>query len=302
MAFKRYKMNLLVLIILVVITSSTMGWAVFSSKMHLVIIFAVLVLVESILLYHYLTRTNKEILFFFKALENDDTSISYKSDHRNRIINELHHYLNGLNANFRELKISNEIREQYFSRILESISSGLMVIAKTGHVNHINHEALRLFNVPHLTNVKALAGVHQKLHSVVTGLNSLEKAEITLQDKDLGMKKVLGLQAVEVNLKGEDVRIITVHDLSAEMERKEINDWIRLIRVMSHEIMNSLAPITSISTTLKEIWSEPDDGSPEATGLKIRQTVKGLNAIADQSEGLTTFLNLTGYFQGYLIR
>ncbi len=188
-----------------------------------------------------------------------------------------------------ETRISNELREHYFSRILESLSSGLMVIAKTGHINHINNEALSLFNVPHLTHIKALAGPHQKLHSTVVGLQSLEKAEITFLDKDLGMKKTLGLQAVEVNLRGEDVMIVTIQDLSAEMERKEIDDWVRLIRIMSHEIMNSLAPITSISTTLKEVWSEPDDGNPDARGQKIRQTVKGLDAIAEQSEGLTTF-------------
>ena len=100
---------------------------------------------------------------------------------------------------------------------------------------------------------------------------------------------MLGLQAVEVNLQGEDVRIVTIQDLSVEMERKEIDDWIRLIRVMSHEIMNSLAPITSISTTLKEVWTEEGEGHPDASNPKIRQTLKGLDAIAEQSEGLTTF-------------
>ena len=74
-----------------------------------------------------------------------------------------------------------------------------------------------------------------------------------------------------------------------EMERKEIDDWIRLIRVMSHEIMNSLAPITSISTTLKEVWTEESEVHLDAPDPKIRQTLKGLDAIAEQSEGLTTF-------------
>ena len=73
-----------------------------------------------------------------------------------------------------------------------------------------------------------------------------------------------------------------------EMEQKEIDDWIRLIRVMSHEIMNSLAPITSISTTLKELWNE-EALQAGNTGPKVSQTLRGLDAIAEQSEGLTTF-------------
>ena len=75
--------------------------------------------------------------------------------------------------------------------------------------------------------------------------------ELSLKDRETGLKRVLGLQMVEINLKGRRCKVVTLHDLSAGMERKEIDDWIRLIRVMSHEIMNSLAPITSISTTLE---------------------------------------------------
>lgn len=288
MGFKRYNYSFFVLIILVVICATFMGGAFFSSRIHLAILFLVLVGVEAGLLYQIFVRTNREVLFFFKALENDDTSLNYSSSHRNRLINELHQYLNKLNTSFREMKVSQELREQYFSRILENLSSGLMVISKTGHINHINNEALRLFNVPHLTHMKALAEVDQNLYSTVKGLKSSSKMEQSLPDSVTGIKKVLGLQCIEINLKGEDVRIVTIQDLSVEMERKEIDDWIRLIRIMSHEIMNSLAPITSISNTLKEVWAE-DMRDQNHADPAILQTVKGLDAIAEQSEGLTTF-------------
>jgi signal transduction histidine kinase len=120
-------------------------------------------------------------------------------------------------------------------------------------------------------------------------MKSLDRSEITLQERQTGLRRVIGLQMVEINLKGEDVGVVTIHDLSAGMERKEIDDWIRLIRVMSHEIMNSLAPITSISTTLKEVWAEHHSRGGAPSDATIRQTLKGLDAIAEQSEGLTTF-------------
>lgn len=289
MGFKQYHSKLILFIVLLVATSFAMGWAWFSSRIHMAIMLTMLVLLEAIILLIQLSRANKEILFFFRALENDDTSFRYTSDFRGKFIDELHQYLNKLNNSFREMKVSNELREQYFAEILENLSSGLMVIAKTGHINHINNEALRLFNIPGLTHVDALSRIDEKLCSKVMALKSLEKFEITLPEKDIGIKKVLGLQAVEVNLQGEDVRIITVQDLSVEMERKEIDDWIRLIRVMSHEIMNTLAPITSISTTLKVLWTEQGKEHLEASDPKIRQTLKGLDAIAEQSDGLTTF-------------
>ncbi len=287
MVFKRETLRLGTMLILVVISSMALGWALFASRLHLTILLLLLILTGIFIIFKLLTRTQNEILFFFKALENDDSSIAYRSNHRNRFIDELHRYLNVLNESFREMKLNHETRERYFSQILENLSSGLLVIAKTGHVNHINQEALRLFNLPQLTHIKALSDVNGKLYSLLNRLKPLEKHEFTLLDPETGLKKALGLQAIEINLQGEDVRVITVQDLSTEMERKEIDDWIRLIRILSHEIMNSLAPITSISTTLKEVWAE--DTAKDSSDPKILQTVKGLDAIADQSEGLTTF-------------
>jgi two-component system nitrogen regulation sensor histidine kinase NtrY len=290
MAFERHARLLLALLLLLVVTSMGLGWALLSSSLHLSILLGISICAELAILYRMLTKTHREILFFFKALENDDTSITYRSDHRGRIIDELHHYMEALNRGFKEMQISNELREQYFSRILENLSSGLLVAAKTGHIHHVNQEALRLLDVPQLTHIKALKEVHRKLYEQVREMQSLDKREISLQDGQ-GSKRVLGIQVVEIHLKGEDLQVFTLNDLSAGMERKEIEDWIRLIRVMSHEIMNSLAPITSISTTLKEVWSErsAESGSDEDTEARIRQTIKGMDAIAEQSEGLTTF-------------
>jgi nitrogen fixation/metabolism regulation signal transduction histidine kinase len=189
------------------------------------------------------------------------------------------------------MKVSNELRENYFSRILENLSSGLVVISKTGHINQINDEALRLLGIEQLTHIRALAALQPILYARVKEMKPFQKEELVLQEEVPRAKRVLGLQMVEINLKGEDVKVLTIHDLSAGMERKEIDDWIRLIRILSHEIMNSLAPITSISTTLMEVWSEPRSSHDEGADKdpRIRQTLKGLNAIAEQSEGLTTF-------------
>jgi len=291
MGFKNHHITLVVLIVLLVISSALMGWAFSSARIHLAILLAIGITVEAVFLFLRLTRYNREVLFFFRALENDDTSISYSSTHRNNLIDELHQHLNRVNENFQDQKLENEIKEQYFSKILEHLSSGLMLISKTGHINQINEEALRLLNLPKLTHVRALSPLYPGLYTRIREMKSLDRSELTLMDKETGLKRVLGLQLVEINLKGEDVRLVTLNDLSAGMERKEIDDWIRLIRVMSHEIMNSLAPITSISTTLSEVWAEHGSGS-RAEGISeatIQQTLRGLDAIAEQSEGLTTF-------------
>ena len=291
MGFKKYHISLIVLIALLVVSATILGWALSSERIHLAILLAIGLIIEGVFFFQKITRYNREVLFFFRALENDDTSIKYSATHRNSFIDELHRHLNRVNENFQDLKLENEMREQYFSKILEHLSSGLILISKTGHINQINEEALRLLNLTQLTHTKALSSLYPGLYSRIRELRSLDRSELTLVDKETGLKRVLGLQLVDIKLKGEDVRLVTLHDLSAGMERKEIDDWIRLIRVMSHEIMNSLAPITSISTTLSEVWAEHASGSDGEieTNAAIQQTRKGLDAIAEQSEGLSTF-------------
>lgn len=291
MGFRSFHIKLFALLVLLVMSSSGLGWALSSSRIHMAILLGIVIFVGAVFIFQQLTRSNREILFFFRALENDDTSIKYSSSHRNKFIDELHQHLNKVNGNFQELKLSNELREMYFSQILEHLSSGLIVISKTGHINQINEEALRLLNLSQLTHIRALSQNYPGLHGKIHDMKSLDRVEITVIERETGLKRVLGLQVVEINLGGEEVRILTLHDLSAGMERKEIDDWIRLIRVMSHEIMNSLAPITSISTTLKEVWAEhvSDRVGDKASEATIQQTIKGLDAIAEQSEGLTTF-------------
>ena len=291
MGSRSFHIKLFALLVLLVISAAVLGWALSSSRMHLAILLGIVILVGAVFIFQQLTRSNREVLFFFRALENDDTSINYSSSHRNKFIDELHQHLNKVNGNFQELKLSNELRERYFSQILEHLSSGLIVISKTGHINHINNEALRLLNLPKLTHIRVLSQLYPGFYGRIRDMKSLDHSEIKLQDGETGIKRVLGLQVVEINLKGEDVRVLTLHDLSAGMERKEVDDWIRLIRIMSHEIMNSLAPITSISSTLREVWTEHESSrvGNKASEATIQQTLKGLDAIAEQSAGLTTF-------------
>ena len=288
MNFNRENGRLLLLGLLLTSSAVGMGWALANSRFHLSIILLALVLILFLMLFRRLTLTSREILFFFKALKNDDSSISYSASRSSKLIDELSGYLNELNRNFKEMKVDQELREQYFMRILEKLSGGILVLAKTGHVNHINQQALDLFELPRLTHFKALKEVDQKLYGLIEGLKPGTKSKFSLQAKESRIKKELGLQCTGINLRGEDLRIITLQDLSVEMHQKEIDDWIRLIRVMSHEIMNSLAPITSISTTLKELWDEEAMKEPDP-GPKVSQTLRGLDAIAEQSAGLTTF-------------
>lgn len=224
MGFKRHHMKLVLGLVLLVICSISLGWSMSTSRVHLAIILGAAILAVGVYIYRLLTRANREILFFFRALENDDTSIRYGAGLQSKFIDELHQHLERVNGNFQELRLANEERERYFSRILEHLSSGMIIINRTGHIDQVNEEALRVLNIPKLTHLKALSKTYPGLHEKIRDMKSLDRSELTLTDKKTGLKRILGLQMVEIHLRGEDLRVLTLHDLSAGMERKEIND------------------------------------------------------------------------------
>ncbi|HOO84366.1 MAG TPA: ATP-binding protein, partial [Prolixibacteraceae bacterium] len=93
-----------------------------------------------------------------------------------------------------------------------------------------------------------------------------------------------------INLKDEDIKLITIQDIRGELERKELDSWVKLIRVLSHEIMNSLAPVTSIAQSLNSIWKEKLEAQPNCSDDAIESTMKGLEVIGERGEGLIRFV------------
>ena len=289
MGFKRFNRNTFLIIISLILTSVLTGWALSSKQIHLSIILSAMLILLTFLLYRYFSGVTNEILFFFKAIKNEDSSLIFKKKTGSPIIDELHLHLQNLNDTYRNIKEENEVREKHFSIILENIPTGIFLISYTGHINHANTAALRLFGLPVINHIRAIKEIDHNLYILIKRLGNQQKKELFISGGKNKINKYIGLQATEMNMGGENIKVITIQDFSTEMERKEIEDWIRLIRILSHEIMNSLAPITSISNSLKEVWAGKAEKEKPLSEGEIKKTINGLDAIAEQSEGLTTF-------------
>jgi len=290
MDFKHYNRLLVIRLVVIVGLAFAIGCLVMMGESLLLIIFLssveVLLSVEFI---HFLNSTNRQISFFIQAIKNEDTTLRFPIKTGSSIINDLHNSLNELNVILQKTKVGNQIRERYFSEILQHIGTGVLVLNEKGFVTEVNPAALDLFGIQNLTHITQLDRVDPKFKNELQLLAGSNKQVITLRKGNDAIQIVTRCSVI--NLKEEDIKLITLQDIRGELERKELDSWVKLIRVLSHEIMNSLAPVTSIAQSLNSIWKEKLEAQPEyASDDAIESTMKGLEVIGERGEGLIRFV------------
>lgn len=289
MAFKHYNRLLVIRLVVIVGLAFAIGCLVMMGESLFFIIF--LSSVEVILVaefVNFLNSTNRQIIFFIQAINNDDTTLRFPMKTGNAIINDLHNSLNELNVILQKAKVSNQIRERYFSEILQHIGTGVLVLNEKGFITEVNPAALDLFGIQNLTHITQLDRVDPKFKNELQLLAGSNKQVITLRKGNDAIQIVTRCSVI--NLKEEDIKLITLQDIRGELERKELDSWVKLIRVLSHEIMNSLAPVTSIAQSLNSIWKEKLEVQPNCSDDAIESTMKGLEVIGERGEGLIRFV------------
>ena len=222
-------------------------------------------------------RNLRKVSFMFDAVDNNDYAFHYATARHateERIINES---LNRILQILLQAKADAKEREKYYEMIMNSVNTGIVVINEKGFVLQQNSESLRLLGLPVFTHIRQLERIDEKLAERFTDLQPGEKYHLSFRNERGAVN--LSIRVSETVLKGERVKLTAMNDIHGEMEDKEVDTWIRLTRVLTHEIMNSVTPITSISSTL---LSRHDEMKEELRN--------GLELISDTGKGLISFV------------
>lgn len=219
----------------------------------------------------------REVLFMIDALENNDSSIHFSEDkgsNRNRLI---HSALNRVSRILYNVKSETAQQEKYYELILDCINTGVLVLNDNGAIYQKNNEALRLLGLDIFTHVKQLAHIDNKLMQIFAACKPGDKIQTTFNNEREMIN--LSIRVSNITIKKEHLRILALNDIRNELDEKEIDSWIRLTRVLTHEIMNSVTPITSLSDTLLALSKTTDE--------EIRN---GLQTISTTGKGLLSFV------------
>lgn len=277
-------------IVVVVVLAIAIGFFAASNKsIFLIILFACIEFFTVIAFVRMLNSTNEQINYFIQAIKNEDTILRFPVKSGNKIINELHKSLNELNAVLQQTKLKNQIRERYFSEILQNIATGVVVVNGKGFINDVNPAALDLLGLSTFTHVLQLDRIDPRFREEFSKVGNRQQQMLFLRKGNETVQVIT--RCSEIVVKEERVKLMTLQDIRGELEKKEIDSWVKLIRVLSHEIMNSLTPVTSIAQSLKSIWKERVKNDPAfIDDDDVDSTIGGLDVIGERGEALIRFV------------
>ena len=219
----------------------------------------------------------RRVTFMFNAIDNDDLTFRFRDDEAeadNRMLNTA---LNRIKEIIVRAKLRAEERERYYQLIMECARTGLVTVNAAGSVYQANGEALRIFGLPRMTHIRqtetSMPEACRALQEIRTG-QRLHVKEMT----EAGEVN-LSLTCAEIMLDQKRLRVIAVSDIDDYLAQTQIESWSKLTRILTHEIMNSLAPITSLSDTLLHLGRPLD-----------ADVAQGLETISATSRRLTAFV------------
>ena len=193
-------------------------------KLIIIIVLLLVAVVGYIRLYRHYRRNIKKVTFLFDAIDNGDFSFNFPTKKGFKEDKILHKSLNRIKLFLQHTREEQMDREKYYEQILNAVDTGILVVDSHDNILQHNQAALRLLDTDVLTHMNQVKG--------------------KLKDEHLAKHETQAM------LKDKHVRIIALSDVSHELSNQEVDSWIKLIRVLTHEIMNTITPVTSLSETL----------------------------------------------------
>ena len=227
------------------------------------------------LLYTYHTR---KVTFLLEAIENNDPAVHFYEQVVDKDASKVNVMLNRIARILQNIKKETVQREKYYELIMDFVETGIVVLDDKGNVFQKNRKALDLLGMEVFTHVKQLSRVSEDLEKTFREIMPGQKIQVEhTNERERG---VLRFRASLITIQDKPYRIIALNDISHELDEREIDSWIRLTRVLTHEMMNSLTPVTSLSEMLLTLPGAQKDE-------ELRQ---GLETIHTTGRGLVNFV------------
>ena len=282
MVFSRYLWTIISLALAMVLTATALGFYLsrpgygFSSS-----VFALMLAGETALLIRYLTRTRRDLLRLVEALKNGDTSQRFNRDNRDPYFSSIHHSFNEIIRDFKLIRLDREAEQQFFEATVDHIRFGILAFNEKGNIRLVNRSFRDLFGISSLERLEILDNVYPGLSGWIKDLD--EDSESLRKLSMHGFSHNLIFLVSRMQIRDEEITLLSVRDISREMDRNELEAWQKLLRILRHEILNSVTPIKLMSSGLTRLLEEGRESLPE---LK-----EGLETINRRAKGLSEFMD-----------
>ena len=292
MIYNKFNISILFRLLCFAITTAALVYFALVMFVPLLALFFIIVLIlEAISFVRFFNAVNRKLSYFFDAIRNEDTTLKFSENVKNKSLQGLHKSLNDLNKVISAVKIKNETNERFFKELIEHSTTGLMSIDPDGYVEVMNKQAKKYLSIVSLSNIRLLQQINPSVYEIFETIKPGEKVILKQIIKNNLIN--LSIQSSELCFGEKRYQLISLQDIRRELEENEIDSWQKLIRVMTHEIMNSIAPITSLTSTLVRFLKSGEKVRlpEELTADDISNTLAGLAVIEDRGKGLMHFVD-----------
>jgi len=291
MIYNIVSIPLIIRLLLFSAISVAMGFSISQGRWALCTILGVFCLLSIYELAGYLNGIYRKITFFFDAVRNEDSTLHFPENTKDKSFRNLHHSLNRLNELITDIKIRNENNERFFRQLLKYSSTGTIVEDENGYIDLINDSALEMLQMTNLVHMDLLKQKNSELFENLQQIKPGQGSTVKIFD-DSGLKLV-SVKVAMIKFGSKAYKVFSMYDIKSELEEKELDTWQKLIRVLTHEIMNSVAPITSLSNTLRRIFTPNNKpvSAKEIQQKSIDKALEGLAVIEETGKGLMNFVD-----------
>ena len=295
MVYKHFRVNCIFRVLLIALFIYLFFYLLFETELY-----ATMIIVASFTIYqiygliYYVEKTNRDLTRFLDAIKHSDFSQSFSVTGLGSAFNDLKEAFNEVSDKFRKTRSEKEEHFRYLQIIVQHVGIGLIAFEDDGNVELINTAAKRLLRIPHLKNINKLESFSKPLVDILFKLKSGEKTLAKIYDNNELLQ--IAIYATEFKRQQQKLKLVSLQNIQSELEEKEMEAWQKLIRVLTHEIMNSVTPISSLASTVNNMLTSngTDENlifgneTSEETIADIRSAIQ---TIQKRSEGLIHFVD-----------
>ncbi len=292
MVYRNFRINLIIRILLFSASVFLFFYLLNTETFLTPILILLLILLQIYSLIRYVDKTNRDLASFLESIRFSEFTRSFQIEGMGPSFNELSQAFNDVIADFQKVRSEKEEHFHYLQSIVQNIDISILAYQKDGTIEMINKAAKKLFQLSNIKNIQKLSLLSDELVETLLSIKPGENKLVKVQDDDDFLQ--LAINTTEFRIKDKQVVLATVKNIQSVLEEQETEAWQKLIRVLTHEIMNSITPIASLSATLESMlkpYVKEEKEAPELDVETVAEVQQALQTINKRSTGLLHFVN-----------